>query len=87
MAELRSRIDRIDGELVDLLALRAAHIDRAVQLKPGEGIPARAEDRVAQVIDNVRALARDKALDPDLAEELWRILIEWSIRREQRTID
>jgi len=41
MAQLRAQIDQIDKELVALLALRAKHIDRAIELKPGEGLPAR----------------------------------------------
>ena len=50
-------------------------------------IRARAEDRVAEVVANVRALAQARDLDPDLAERLWSELIEWSIARERREID
>ena len=87
MTQLRDEIDRIDEALVDLLSQRAGYIDRAIQLKPAEGVPARAEDRVAQVVANVRALAAARGLDPDLTEALWGMLIEWSIQREQRVID
>jgi len=87
MAELRTQIDALDGELIALLAERATYIDRAIALKPGEGIRARAEDRVAEVVANVRALAQARDLDPDLAERLWSELIEWSIARERREID
>nr|WP_073126547.1 MULTISPECIES: chorismate mutase [Palleronia] len=87
MAELRTQIDALDAELIALLAERATYIDRAIALKPGEGIRARAEDRVAEVVANVRALAQARDLDPDLAERLWSELIEWSIARERREID
>ena len=82
MTALRDQIDSIDGELISLLSERARFIDRAIDLKRIEGLPARTADRVVEVISAVRALARTKDLDPDLVEDLWRILIEWGIARE-----
>lgn len=82
MAELRVEIDALDAALVEQLAQRAGFIDRAIELKPAEGIPARAQDRVEEVLQNVRRKAEASHLDPDLIERLWRELIEWSIRRE-----
>lgn len=82
MAELRREIDVIDEALIDLLALRVTYIDRAVDLKRIEGLPARTVDRVAEVLANVRKKAADASFDEDLAEALWKELIEWSIRRE-----
>ena len=57
MAELRAEIDRLDREIVASLARRAALIDRAAQLKPAEGLPARIAPRVEAVVANVRAAA------------------------------
>lgn len=82
MAELRVQIDAIDTELITLLAMRSRYIDRAVDLKRTEGLPARTVDRVAEVLDKVSATASDKGLDPDLARKLWAELIEWSIQQE-----
>ena len=84
MAELRAAIDQLDQELIDLLAQRARYIDRAVELKPAEAMPARIASRVEQVVENVRSAAQARDLDPDLAETLWRPLIDWSIRREEK---
>jgi isochorismate pyruvate lyase len=86
MASLRALIDRIDRDLVALLAERAACIDRAAELKRGAKLPARIEARVGEVLDNVRAEAAAQGLDPDLAAALWRRLIEWSIAREERAL-
>ncbi|PID36641.1 MAG: chorismate mutase [Rhodobacterales bacterium] len=83
MAELRVEIDALDRELVALLARRAGYIDRAAELKPGEALPARIPARVEDVVSKVRAAAQAAGLDPDLAERLWRQLIEWSIAREE----
>ena len=43
MADLRLQIDTLDAQLVGLLAQRVAMIDRAAELKPSEGLPARIE--------------------------------------------
>ena len=83
MAELRAEIDRIDAALVDLLAERITYIDRAAELKPALGLPARIDDRVEEVVAKVRASAVARGVDPDLAEALWRRLIDWSIAREE----
>lgn len=86
MADLRIQIDGIDAQLIALLAQRSGYIDRAVDLKKIEGLPARTTDRVAEVLGKVRALATDHALDPDLVEALWKELIEWGIQREMKEL-
>ena len=86
MAELRAEIDALDARIVKLLAQRAAYIDRAVPLKQAEGLPARIEDRVEEVVARVRHRAEAEGFDPALTEALWRLIIEWSIRREERTL-
>ncbi len=83
MAQLRALIDRIDRDLVKLMARRQACIDRAVVLKQSEGLPARIPARVAEVLARVTDEARDEGLDPVLAERLWRLMVEWSIAREE----
>lgn len=83
MADLRPEIDQIDTALIDLLTERARYIDRAVELKKAEGLPARITDRVEEVVCNVTSRAAAQGLDPALAEQIWRGLIEWSIAREE----
>lgn len=84
MADLRHEIDAIDTMLLDLLATRSRYIDRAIDLKRIEGLPARTVDRVAEVLGNVRSKAARIGLDEKLASTLWSELIEWSIERESR---
>ncbi len=86
MAELRAEIDRIDLALIRLFAERACYIDRAAQIKATVGLPARIETRVEQVVANVRAHAEAEGVPPDLAEKLWRKMIEWSIAREEASL-
>lgn len=86
MTDLRGEIDMLDGEIVTLLARRVALIDRAVVLKPAEGLPARIDARVEAVVQNVRTHAQTAGLDPELVETIWRGMIEWSIAREEMTL-
>jgi isochorismate pyruvate lyase len=83
MADIRAEIDRLDEELVALFAQRTAYIDRAAAIKETVGLPARIEDRVEQVVSNVRRHAVAHGLPPDKLEKLWRKLIDWSIEREE----
>ena len=83
MAQIRAEIDRLDEELVRLFADRAGYIDRAAEIKAAVDMPARIEDRVEQVVGNVRRHADTYGLPPELVEKLWRRLIDWSIAREE----
>jgi isochorismate pyruvate lyase len=83
MAHIRAEIDRLDEDLVRLFAERAGYIDRAAEIKAGVDLPARIEERVEEVVRNVRRHADTYGLPPDLVEKLWRRLIDWSIAREE----
>jgi isochorismate pyruvate lyase len=85
MSEVRREIDRIDAELVDLIAARFAYVDRAWQLKadPGE---AYVPWRIQQVIDKVKARAKEKGLPPELTEALWRQMIGWFVQYEEEKL-
>ena len=83
MAEIRAEIDRVDRALVAMFAERTSYIDRAAEIKTEVGLPARINDRVEEVVRDVRAEAARHGLPPDQLEKLWRKLIDWSIAREE----
>lgn len=83
MAQIRAEIDRLDEDLVRLFAERAGYIDRAAEIKATVDLPARINDRVEEVVSNVRGHAETYGLPPELVEKLWRRLIDWSIAREE----
>lgn len=83
MDDVRAGIDRLDAELVRLLAERAALIDRAAEIKHGAGLPARIDARIGEVLANVRGHALRHGLPPGHVEKIWSDLIEWSIAREE----
>ena len=82
METLRHQIDRIDDALVALLAERLGIVQRVVAVKRREGLPALIPDRVEAVVAHVRARAEVAGAPPDLAEAVWRRLIDWTIAFE-----
>jgi chorismate mutase/RimJ/RimL family protein N-acetyltransferase len=74
LAEVRSCIDAIDGDLVDLLARRQALVQRAAIFKADQDA-VRAPERVAAVIEAIRLRAAETGLSPDVAEAIWRAMI------------
>ena len=87
MEDIRAGIDEIDLELVDLLAERAGYIDRAWRLKQQGSEEALVQWRVEDVLEKVRRRAQDKGLAPELAEGLWRQMMDWFIRYEQVNLE
>lgn len=85
MADVRAEIDRIDVELVDLIAERFSFVDRAWQLKKNPG-DAYVPWRIQQVIDKVKVRASEKGLPPELTEALWRQMIGWFVQYEEEKL-
>lgn len=81
MAEVRTGIDQLDDEIVKLLALRFQFIDAAARIKPDRGA-VRDEARKAEVIDRVRAAAREMGAPDDLIGHLYDEMIEGAIAIE-----
>lgn len=86
MSEVRAEIDRLDAELVDLIAQRFGYVDRAWQIKQRGPEGAVVPWRIQQVIDKVRARADEKGVSPALIEALWRQMIGWFIQYEEERL-
>lgn len=82
MDALRAAIDAVDRELAATLAYRTRLIDRAAAIKSVAGLPARITPRVEEVAANARRNAETAGYDPDLAEALWRLMMEHFIAQE-----
>ncbi|WP_067804121.1 chorismate mutase [Actinomadura formosensis] len=81
LAEVRARIDDIDGELVRLLAERQGLVRAAAAFKADERA-VRAPDRVERVVALARRRAADAGLAPEVAEAVWRAMIAAFIELE-----
>jgi isochorismate pyruvate lyase len=86
LSQVRIEIDRIDNDLVDLIAERFGYVERAWQIKLGLKQEASVPWRNQQVIDKVRARAVDRGVPPDLCEALWRQMIGWFIQYEEEKL-
>ena len=86
MPALRAAIDDLDRKLAQLMAERTRLIARAAEIKAGIGWPARIDSRVEEVAANARANALIAGYDADLAEALWRLMMEHFIAQEARAL-
>lgn len=74
LEEVRAQINRIDDELVKLIAERGKYVALAATFKKSEeGV--RAPDRVKAVIERVRIVADEYGADADIVEALYREMI------------
>ena len=86
MAEVRQGVDALDRALVTLLAERQRYMDAAARIKPNRDAvfdQARIDDVVAKVLVTAEA----KGLSADIAEPVWRLLIDRCIAHEFATWD
>jgi isochorismate pyruvate lyase len=89
MSHVRAEIDRIDDELVDLIAQRFSYVDRAWQIKKNTPEGAVVNWRIQQVIDRVKARAKDRELPPDIVDmigALWKNMIGWFVQYEEEQL-
>ena len=81
MIDVRQGVDALDRALVTLLAERQRYMDAAARIKPDRDAvhdDARIEDVVAKVLISAEA----HHLSPDIAEPVWRLLIDRCIAHE-----
>ena len=81
MAEVREGVDALDRELVALLVKRQAYMSAAGRIKNDRAAVYDAE-RIEDVVAKVLVEARKQGLSEDIAEQVWRKLIERCIAFE-----
>ncbi len=80
---LRQRVTDIDRALIALVAERKAVSEQVAQVKRATGKPTRDYERERDVILGVRALAAERGVSPELAEQLLRLLIRSSLTTQE----
>lgn len=83
--DVRAEIDRIDRDLIALLAERHRYVTRMAEIKTD---PHEAHDpaRIAVVLEKQRRRAAELELDEDQAELIWKTLIDWNVNYEKGII-
>jgi isochorismate pyruvate lyase len=79
--EVRAQIDRLDRQIVALLAERGEAVREAARFKKSI-LDVKAPARVEQVISKVRALAGELGADVEVTEKIYRTLIAAFIEAE-----
>ena len=81
LEQVRENIDRLDRQIVALLAERGSFVSQAAGFKKdSDGV--KAPQRVEQVISKVRDLAQTLGANPDVTEQVYRAMITAFIRQE-----
>lgn len=80
----RESIDRLDDQIVRLLAERYGIVRQVAAIKAEHGIPSVLEDRVQEVIERNAATAAVSGLDPELVRRLYRVIIDEACAMEDR---
>ena len=83
MEELREEIDLLDNELIGVFAKRFKFIEDAALIK-NDINEIRDNARIEKIVSRVRDLAKTNNLSEDIIEELWRFIIELSIKHEKQ---
>ncbi|WP_372707495.1 chorismate mutase [Brevundimonas sp.] len=81
MAEVRQGVDALDRALVVLLAERQRYMDAAARIKPDRSV-VHDDARIEEVVSKVLASADAHHLSRDIAEPVWRTLIDRCIAHE-----
>lgn len=79
--EVRESIDRIDTEIVKLIAKRSYYVKQAANLKK-DTKDIKSPKRVELIIDKVRKLAEENNLEPGIIEIVYRNMINSFIKLE-----
>ena len=86
MTEVRQGVDALDRLLVSVLAERQRYMDAAARIKTDRAA-VRDVARIEQVVERVKAAAREAGLSEAIAEPVWRTLIERCIAYEHDAWD
>ena len=86
MREVRIGVDTTDRELMELLDRRFGYMRAAARIKTERNV-VRDEGRKAEVIENARADAENRALPADELARMWDDLVETSIAYEMEEWD
>ena len=81
--EIRAGMDAIDRRIIDLLALRVAHVKAAAKFKSSADSVA-APDRVHMVLDTRRDWALAAGLDADVVRGLYRDIVTYCVGEEKK---
>ncbi len=81
LEEVRNEVDKLDDQIVELIAARNAYIHQAVKFKQTVE-EVKAEARVKTVMERVRHKALSLGLSPNLITDLYKKMIDAMVELE-----
>jgi len=84
LEQLRVQIDRLDENLVEILARRFRVTEEIGRLKKAMALPAVDEEREQRQRIRIQALARQHGLREDVAMKVLRVIIEETVLNHRR---
>jgi chorismate mutase len=78
LQHLRQEIDRINSEIIALLAARLNFTSQVAKEKKKHALPIHDEKREQEQYEVLRKLALEQNLSPHIVEEMFKIFIEYS---------
>ncbi|MBM3521080.1 MAG: chorismate mutase [Alphaproteobacteria bacterium] len=85
-ADPRQTIERIDEQIVKLLAERQRSFEALIDARERERSFSPASSRGDQIISNAKLLAYANRADPALVESLWTVMLKWFVLYEDRLV-
>ncbi len=81
LQEVREEVDKIDTQIVELIAKRNAYIKQAAKFKTSVDA-IKSDERIEEVKQHVRKKAIELEVNPNLIEELFTIMIDEMVETE-----
>lgn len=86
LEQVRGHIDRIDAQMIALMAQRAEYVAEAGRFKK-DAASVHDGARVERIIVRVRAMAAERKLSPDVAEATYRAMIAAFTEYEKKLVE
>jgi chorismate mutase/prephenate dehydrogenase len=83
LTEIRKELDKLDNSILELLSKRMALIPSVAEYKKQNNLPRYQPQREKEIIENRRKLAKELNINPNLAENIARAIIEDAHRIEK----
>ena len=87
LSEIREHLDRLDNAMLILLAERMSLIPKVAEYKVKNGLPLKQPEREMQIFAAKCELARKNNLDEEFVKSIYKIIIEESLRIEEKIKD
>ena len=84
LADLRSEINNLDNELLDVLSRRFDITHQVGQLKVANRLPIKDEQRESYMLERLGTLAKNKGLDPKIAQDVMKVICQLSVSANTR---